>query len=222
MDPTLPFATGADRLRLLYRLPLRGDESRLLVIGSHDDAARAFDLRGRAGGVQVAAPGAALPGAGFDAIALPGSLSGGRTSSALPPRLMLMRAREALRPGGLLVGHIEPPASVHHLASMLRGRRSCPAWHVWRDVGSGPACLRSLAQAGFEGAECYHVEPHIGAPMALIPIEARAARRHFMRAIGRNRALYSTCGFALRLALAGLSLGGLLQPQVFFWARRPC
>jgi hypothetical protein len=66
------------------------------------------------------------------------------------------------------------------------------------------------------------VRPNIAAPMGLIPADRVAARAEFLRSVRAMRGHYSVFGYAPRLLLAWLGLGGLQQGQLFFWARRPC
>lgn len=138
------------------------------------------------------------------------------------PRALLNHAWDSLRPGGLVVGHLEQMKSVHGLRDLLMQPST---WHTamqrW-PVASAPRCLHALKRAGFDEVECYFVEPRISAPTVLVPSRAAAARWHFVRAVRRNRALYGLPGYAARLALAGFGLGGLLQPHLFFTARKPC
>jgi hypothetical protein len=229
LDPALPFATGSARLRQLYLLPLNGEERELLVIARPEDAPSAFSPPTDVV-LRIHAPdgtsGAPAPHS-CDAVALPDTLSrlgpaGLRPRAGPGSRCLLQWARDALRPGGTLVGHVQPCLSLHGLRTLVRDPRQMrPAGELLR-FATAARCRRTLERAGFVDVETYFVEPRIDAPMALISSQPAAARTHFVRTVRRNRAMYSSLGFALRLALAQVMLGGMLQPQVFFWARRPC
>lgn len=207
-------------------MALTGQEARVLVIGPPAAAAEAFEPAAAGRHLHVVPPGAATAGSQFDAVALPGglldeSVPGPGDERPLPASL-LRQAHDALRPGGVLVGHCYHLLSAHGLRQTFAGRVSSRTWIRGRGLRSGAGCLRTLKELGFIEVECYYVEPRIDAPMALIPLHAMAARSHFFRAIRRTRGQYSGLGFALRMVLAAFGLGGLLQPHLFFWARRPC
>ena len=227
MDTSPPYATGTQRLRLLYRFAMAGDEARVLVMGSKVDAGMIFDLHRRGLGVEVLQPGQSGDAIGFDLVALPGCLTGSlagdhRSAAALLPDALLRRAYEALRPGGVVVGHLDHLLSLHALRRTLKGELPWTTWSRCHQVTSGPRCLRSLDRAGFVGRECFYVEPQLFAAKALVPMDAAASRGHFVRTIRRTRGQYSNGGFWLRMTLAGMHLGRWLQPHLFFWARRPC
>lgn len=225
MDSRPPFATGAERLRLLYRLPLTGRETRILVIGSRAEADAVFDRASHHATVDAIATDATTTSSGFDVVALPGSLlhsSGQHQGPSGSPERLLRLAYAALRPGGIVVGHLDHLLSAHGLRQMLLGRVGIGSWIRCRPLISGPRCRRTLMRLGFEGSECFYIEPQIAAPMAVVPVHPLAARSHFLRAIRRTRNQYSLPGFVLRMALASVRLGGALQPHLFFWAQRPC
>jgi hypothetical protein len=165
--------------------------------------------------------------ASFDAVALPGTLTSQAaratgTVKAPSPQAVLELALRSLRPGGLLVGHFEPSVSVF---GIRRAVMHPGLWYPWLQQlpwGTARRSARWLQGAGFESVETYYVEPRISAPSALISVEPQAANRHFVRSARRNRPLYSLAGYWLRMAIARLGLGGLLQAQVYFLARRPC
>ena len=227
VDSRPPFATGAQRLRLLYRLPLTGQEVRILVIGSRTQAETAFGEALPHASIEVAEPGSPVGSSGFDAVALPGSLVSGKAAAdrqqpAVSPEQMLQVAYSALRPGGIVLGHLDHLLSAHGLRRALQGRSTLVSWLRCRGVASGPRCQRTLSRLGFVGAECFFVEPQIEAPMAVISVHSLAAKSHFLKAIRRTRAQYSATGYLVRMTLATLRLGGALQPHLFFWAKRPC
>jgi hypothetical protein len=222
VDPRLPFARSEDRVKLLYRLPLAGTErSVLTILPNAADAAAAtalHDLECRLG-IQEAL----LRADGFDAVLLPGTLTRSHVLPAsLTARQLAKLAFERLNPGGLLIGHLDHVVAPRHLA---RWASTGMAWRqalAWRGFWSTTLCRRSLSQVGFEGIECYFVEPHMHDPMALVSSVPAAAQMHFERTIRRNRPLYSGAGYWARIALAKAGWAGLLQPHLFFWARRPC
>ena len=89
-------------------------------------------------------------------------------------------------------------------------------------IGTASACKQALLRSGFVSAECYYVQPSIVSPMGLIPCERQAARAHFLRSIHSAQGHYSRPAYALRVLLAYFGLAGMQQPQLFFWARKPC
>lgn len=227
MDANPPFAADAERLRLLYRLPLTGEERRILLIGTRELAAQLFPPM-QTGVEVVVRDGRLQPGDGlFDAIVLPLQLLGdsldgvGRPIDRPLPALLSELCR-SMRPGGLIVGHLEQVVSIATARTALRRRISWSRWRCWRGAWTGEGCLRSMKAAGLEAAECYYVEPRITAPMSIVPLAWLPARAHFLRAIMRTHEHYTLPGYLMRLLLAYLGLGGLLQPHLFFWARRPC
>lgn len=206
---------------------MAGDEARALVIGSHDDVGRVFDIPGKAINVEVLEPGTMSPVSGFDVVVLPGCLvcsvaRDDRSADDLSPGTLLRQAYDALRPGGVVVGHLDHLLSLHGLRRTLRGQLPWAVWSRSHRLMSGPRCLRALDRSGFIESECFYVEPQLASAKALVPLHALAARGHFLRTIRRARGQYSNIGFGLRMTLAGVHLGRLLQPQLFFWARRPC
>lgn len=229
MDSRPPFATGGERLRLLYRLPLTGRESRILVMGSQAEADAVFDRDSQHTTIDAIQPDARTALSDYDVVALPGSLLRIDSDSGCivhglpgPPEHLLRLAYSALRPGGTVVGHLDHLLSAHGLGQALRGCIGIGSWIRCRPLISGPKCLETLMRLGFEGSECFYVEPQIAAPMTAVPVHPLAARSHFIRAIRRTRDQYSLPGFVLRMALARVRLGGALQPHLFFWAQRPC
>ncbi|MBS0444993.1 MAG: hypothetical protein JSR59_03485 [Proteobacteria bacterium] len=229
-DIQYPYTEGAARLRVLYRLHDAPEPKRLLIVAaSSDDEQLAEEWEG---GVTFAGldDGRALldqDGARYDAIALPAVL--GVTSSAVrgtqgrwPNAELLKRAGAALAPGGLVVGHMTHGRALRGLARADRSLALAAAALSADGITGAMACRRALARAGFQQAECYYVQPTIADPMALIPSDAAASRAHFLRAVRSSRGGYSLPGYAARIALARLGLAGLLQSDLFFWARKPC
>ena len=222
MEDRLPFASGEARLRLLYELPLTGDERRVLVIGPDSGVpiALSAEQQHRVSAIQCLPPAVDAPEAGgFDAVLMPGSLFDDQDVSA---RALLNKALRALAPGGVVVGHCENLLSVRAWVSACRSGDVFSNLRNRQQAGSPARLEHTLRALGFIDAECFHVEPHIASPMALIPAEPRASRNHFVRTVLRNRPLYGHLGFSLRLALARAGQGGILQPHLFFWARKPC
>ncbi len=222
MEDRLPFASGEARLRLLYELPLTGHERQVLVIGAEPSVpiALSAEQQHRLSTIEFMPPAGGAPTANeFDAVLVPGTLFQHPDESAAA---LLARALQALAPGGVVVGHCDNLLSVRALGSACRSRTLLSNSQNRQQAGSAERLAQTLQSLGFVDAECFHVEPHIASPMALIPAEPHASRNHFVRTVLRNRPLYGSLGFALRLALARAGLGGILQPHLFFWARKPC
>lgn len=222
MDDRLPFASGEARLRLLYELPLTGHERRVLVIGPNSGVpiALSAEQQHRLSTLQCLPLAGDAPTSGeFDAVLVPGSLFDHHDASA---DALLTKALRALTPGGVVVGHCDNLLSVRALGAACRSGALFSNLRNRQQAGSPARLDRTLRTLGFVDTECFHVEPHIGSPMALIPAEPRASQSHFVRTVQRNRPLYGRLGYALRLALARAGLGGMLQPHLFFWARKPC
>jgi hypothetical protein len=230
-DIQYPYTEDAARLRLLYRLNDAPEPKRLLIVaGVPEDEQLGFAWDG---GVTIASATtglAALASGGprYDAIALPGILS--VAASAVRPSGsarwrnadLLQRIGAALAPGGLVVGHMPHGRALRGLARP-RNALALATAALSADGITGPAaCRRALTRAGLQQAECYYVQPNIAQPMALIPCDAAASRAHFLRAVRSSRGGYAPLGYGLRLALARLGLAGLLQSDLFFWARKPC
>lgn len=153
---------------------------------------------------------------------LAGQEQGLGTVPGEPVALLMRRAHEALRSGGVLVGHMDHVLSLPTVRTVLRGQVSWRASRAWKASWSGAGCLRALHAAGFDEAECFFIEPRISAPTALVPLAASPARAHFVSAVRRTHAHYTQIGYFMRLLLASAGLGGWLQPHLFFWARRRC
>lgn len=226
MEPRLPFARGEDRLRLLYRLPLTGQEATILVLRTDGSTMVPFEVNDTRVVVRsVAESGATMESAPtrFDVVALPGTLTptNGRHGAGSARRLVSL-AHTLLSPGGVVVGHLDHLASIGFIRHRLSGAGAWRHALAWRGFETAGRCVRSIETAGFRSTECFFVEPRISDPLTLVSSEARAARAHFLWAVRRNRPLYSLCGYQLRIALAEVGLGGWLQPHLFFWARKPC
>ncbi|HMO46585.1 MAG TPA: hypothetical protein PKB14_11215 [Rubrivivax sp.] len=217
-DDRLPLARGADRLRLLYTLPLRREPSTTLLVGSAGDAACRELRSGWPGTVavseswQLMRAATALGRPRYDAVLLPGVLG---VAGHAPAGQVSIAALALLRPGGTVVGHMPHLMSVHGLR---RGR----VWRPGSDWATPGRVARSLLCAGFIDAECFLIEPHAASPMALVPSARKAAGRHFVLAVRRTRNQHGRLGYGLRLLAARCGLGGLLQPDLFFWAHAPC
>lgn len=215
VDADFPYAEDIARLRLLYRLQVTSGD--LLVIGAAQMASElARDWPGRCRLAGSSRSVGAQEGA-FDVVALPGWLVGSTREPAT--RDELKRVHGLLRPGGWVIGHIEQACTLRRL---LGGRGWWAALRPERAVGHPAGCAAALADAGFEAPAVWYVRPNIAAPMGLIPADRVAARAEFLRSVRAMRGHYSVFGYAPRLLLAWLGLGGLQQGQLFFWARRPC
>ncbi len=206
---------------------MSGSEARILVVGTRVEARRVLNSAGCKAQVEVSSEIGVPAGAGFDAVLLPLALLGERAEGVgtVPSQALASLVREAhaaLRPGGVVVGHFENLVSLATLRTAARGQVSWRTWRVWRGTITTNACLRALTAAGFAATECFYVEPRISAPMSLVPRSWWPARTHFLRAVRRSRSSYGRAGYLARLALAAVGFGGLLQPHLFFWARRAC
>ena len=216
MDVTQPYDADESRLCLLYRLPVTGSPSRLLIIGA--DVA---GLSRHWAGAEVwrAESLADLPaGHRFDVVAIPDLLA----PDCIDASALLCAAAGVLAPGGILVGHMAHGLALRKWAS-LRGLwqlalsvcdRRCPSRN-----GRVQSMLRA---AGLREVECFYVSPSIHAPMALIPCAPQAARAHFARALSASRHNLTWPAFQLRRAMLALRSGPLLRDTLFFWAQRPC
>ena len=216
MDVTHPYDSDESRLGLLYRLPVTGSPSRLLIVG--DDVA-ALSRHWAGAEVWHAASLADLPaGQQFDVVAIPDLLA----PDSVQASSLLRRAAAALAPGGILVGHMAhglalrkwaSPGGLWQLALSICDRR--------RPSRNGRVQGMLLA-AGLREVECFYVSPSIHAPMALIPCAPMAARAHFARALGASRHTLPWPAFQLRRVMLALRSGPLLRDALFFWAQRPC
>ena len=215
----LPFAEGADRLGLLFRLPFQEGHRQVLVVDDRTScngitfADSALDV------VRAAAVDLPQVDASFDVLALPDCLTvpvAARDVAAL--HKLLDQAGHLLRPGGVVVGHCIHMSALRNWRRWLIPAGAVGNWRVGLRFGTAKRLANTLRQHGLVGAEVFYVEPGIEAPMVLIPSEPNAARAHFVRSVQRNRPLYSPLGYAVRLALAKTGWAGLLQSDLFFWA----
>jgi hypothetical protein len=222
-----PYAGGLSRRQLLYRLPPTPQPRRLLVVS---DAADGDLIHGGWGGpvtvlTSSGVDAALAQGEGrFDVVAMPWVLG----SNASPEfrradaAQLLCSAHRLLVPGGVVVGHVENTCTLRRLIR-IRGLSEFVRAVARRDaIGSPSRCKASLLGAGFTEPECYYVQPNIESPMSLVPCEPSPARAHFLRTIRSAQGHYSSPAYALRLLVALLGLGGMQQPQLFFWATKPC
>ena len=216
MDVTHPYDTDESRLGLLYRLPVTGSPSRLLIVG--DDVA-ALSRHWAGAEVWHAASLADLPAEQrFDVVAIPDLLAPNRVDASS----LLCRAADMLAPGGMLVGHMAHGLALRHWAG-LRG--------LWQLAVSlcdrrRPNChgrVQAMLQAaGLREVECFYVVPSIQAPMALVPCTPVAARAQFARTLRSSRDTLSWQAYHMRRLLLALRAGPLLRDTLFFWAQRPC
>ena len=229
-DVQYPYADGLARLQLLYRLPTSPAPRRLLVVCADEEGSLIGG--GWGGAVSVTAVSglrAALSQGAerFDAVALPFVLERGtaRSGTGAPEAgndEILGLVRELLVPGGVVVGHLTHVCALRHLLSWSGGCQFVKAFLRAQGIGRSAHCVDRLRQAGLTEIECFYVQPSIDAPMGLIPSQGAASRAHFLRAIRSASGHYGRIGYAVRLLLAQVGWGGVLQPQLFFWARRPC
>ena len=159
----------------------------------------------------------------FEAVLLPGTLTSfAAGTSQMPARRLVALAHALLKPGGILVGHLDHFVAPRNLLAWMMGQQSLRRAQAWRGFETTGRCVKSLQSAGFDDVECYYVEPNASDPMALVSSDVRAAKTHFVRTVRRNRPLYSPVGYFVRASLAQAGLGGLLQSHLFLWARKPC
>lgn len=224
MDVAYPYADGLSRRQLLYRLSAAPGPQRLLLVS--DDADSDLLGAGWRGPVTVLAPSALdaaflQDGARFDAVALPWT-TGMRSAGGRNGPQLLQWAHALLLPGGLVVGHLHNVHTLRRLAT-ANGLKEIVAALLHRGaMGSAAGCAAALLRAGYAHPECWYVQPSMDAPMGLIPSNPIAARAHFLRAIRSAQGHYSRPAYAARLLVAALGLGGMQQPELFFWARKPC
>lgn len=221
MDVAYPYASDDDRRALLYRLPSIAPTRRLLVVGGDGS-----EWAGHWGGPVTLTTAALLdavaaqqPGA-FDAVALPGTLAAPQAGAGSAS--LLRDVRGALAPGGLVIGHVRHALALRPLATRagrqaLRRTLTDPGF-----PGTPRRCLKLLAQAGYDQASCYFVQPDLAAPMGLVPWQGPAARAHFIRAVWSAQGHHGRAAFAARWLLAVAGLAGLQQQDLFYWARKPC
>jgi len=221
-DTLPPYASGAARLGLLYRLALAGTEQHVLVVSASPFAATAIVAANPEAAVDVIAPGAAAPRAAYDAVFVPGLAAGGAGRANRSLSQQLLAARAWLVPGGVLAGDAAHLCSLRGVADAMRLRTGPLSWLRGAACASPPVCRRTLARCGLADVECYYVEPDIDSPLVLVPDHREVARRHFLRAVRRTRGRHRGPGYLARLALAAAGLGGQMQRQLFFRARRPC
>lgn len=219
----LPFALGEDRLRTLYLLPLAGNEHAVLELRA--DAARPLRWNGLPVDSLSVADYLAKPVVGpcYDAVFLVGVLGRPTHSASVGTAQQLIEiASGALRPGGMLVAHLDHGAAPKQIWHLLKRDRGLRGLHRLRGFETAARCTASVNASGFQDTECYYVEPHADDPAALISSHPKAAKTHFVRTIRRNRPLYSRSGYWTRALCVQVGLGGLLQPHLFLWARKRC
>ena len=226
MDVQYPYASAQARLQLLYCLPTAPAPNRLVIVSGGDSSALPDDgWPGPVRRVDLSALRTAPVDAGLraDVLALPGVLGLPASRAAFGDNVaMLTAAARWLAPGGLVVGHV---SQLRAFRSMARpGGLAALAVAALRPAAiTGPTrCLRALQLAGLHAGQCFYVQPSIGEPMGLVPVQQDAARAHFVRAVRSAAPNHSTLGHALRLALALGGLGGLMQEHLFFWAEAAC
>jgi len=223
MDVEYPYADSLSRRQLLYRLPPAPAPRRLLLVSEDPDS----QLIGAGwGGPVTAVDAPALnaafieEGASFDAVALPWT-TGVPPSASRVGLPLLQKAHALLVPGGVVVGHVH---NVHTLRRLVTVRGMAAIGSAWMrpgGMGSVAACGAALRRAGFVDPECWYVQPSIESPLGLIPSDPTAARAHFVRAIRSAQGHYSRPAYAARLVGAALGLGGMQQPELFYWANKP-
>lgn len=224
MDVAYPYADSLSRRQLLYRLPAAPEPRRLLLVSA--DAHSQLIAAAWGGPVTVwAGPeldAACLQqGACFDALALPWTTGLRPVADGRALRL-LQQAHQLLVPGGVVVGHLH---NLHTLRRIVTARGLAQMVATWMRpgaMGSVAACDTALRRAGFVDPECWYVQPSIDSPMGLIPCDPVAARSHFLRSIRSAQGHYSRPAYVARLLVATLGLGGMQQPELFFWATKPC
>lgn len=219
----LPLALGEDRLRLLYRLPLTGAERAVLAL--HDGVGEGPDWPGLPVESLALARFLAEPDreSQYDAVFLPGIT--GRPHADQPARTarqLIETAARALKPGGMLVAHLDHGVAPRQLWRGLKHGQGLAWLRRLAGFETAARCTASLRAFGFTDAECYYIEPHADDPGALISSQPQAAKAHFVRTVRRNRPLYSRGGYGVRALCAHIGLGGLLQPHLFLWARKRC
>ena len=221
MDVQYPYAEGAARQRLLYRLPPAPAPRRLiLAFVDRDDKSIAADWDGPVSAIDsTKLIGFAKRHEGqFDAVALPRVLG----APVAGTRNLLAAACQLLSPRGVVVGHVDHLFALRRLLSVSGAARWLRSASGGAGIGTVARCLDDLRRSGFEKAECYYVHPHIESPMSLIPGHQGTPRRQMIRAIRTAPNLYGRASYTLRLAAASVGLGSLQQPHLFFWASKPC
>jgi hypothetical protein len=221
MDVQYPYADGAARQRLLYRLPPVPSPRRLLLVFvEREDKAIAREWEGPVSAIDsTKLIGFAKRHEGqFDAVALPRVL--GRPVAET--RKLLAAAHQLLAPQGTVIGHVDHLFALRRLATPSGLGRWLRSTTGRAGIGTAGRCLDELRGSGFEAAECYYVHPHINSPMSLIPCHHGTPRRQMMRAIRTSPNQYGRLSYAARLLAASVGVGSLQQPHLFFWASKPC
>lgn len=227
MDTNPPFEEPSSRLKLMYSLPLTGSEARILVIGT-DELVECLRMASVEYAVSEPSAAAVTSCAGrFDAVFLPLSLKSNAADQVGirprdDPRPLIAAVFQRLRPGGVIVGHIDNLASLPSLVALVRGSFDLRCVLGWRCTGRVGGIFDLLRRAGFSTVDCFYVEPFVASPMTLVSTHRGASRLHFLKSLRRVRSQYSRLGYLLRVLLAHAGAGGGLQAHLFFWARRPC
>ena len=151
----------------------------------------------------------------FDAVALNKTLHARMPDAQGDSREMQLRllkfAHQALKPSGFVCAGVENRFGWHRLLRGLRLRN-----------GAGSAFMRSLAEyrallreAGYDSVRAFHSWHGCDAPAVLLPLDNRAALRHFLELHYCTRPRY----WALR-AVARAGLWERCAPEVIFVAEK--
>ncbi len=221
MDVQFPYADGWSRRQLLYRLPSAPAPRRLLIVCTDAEHARIGE--GWGAPVRVIAPSTlaaerSLGPSRFDVVALPALLD---RPASIDVAGVMASARHLLAPGGVVVGHVAHALALRTLLTFGGVADALAALLQRQAIDRASSCHRCLLGAGFVAPQCFYVQPAIDDPMGLIPVQGPAARAHFVQAVRSARELHQPLAHALRLLMARCGLGGMMQAQLFFWARQP-
>ena len=239
-----PYATAAERVRALYRIPTAPLRNRTLEICAGRDPLLANWRWPGEGHVCCVVGASALPdGAGttliatgldapvpfaaqsFDLVILHRTLddlaaAAGR--NRFDAQSFLTQVAGVLTPGGLVAGCVQNRASLpgiaHWAAQALRMRASGGTSFRFSLQG-----LRGmLSRASLADIRTFRLLPDGDAPLKLVDVDPTVTRFAFRRELDARRRHLSSMAFSARRLAVEVGLYRYLEPSIFFWAYKPC